>query len=60
MSFMRVWLLLALLLAGAAMATAQTGGLSDILTPGQSEQKTDEQADKQKTEQPEQSGAATC
>ena len=38
MSFMRVWLLSVLLLAGTVAATAQTGGLSNILGTGQSEQ----------------------
>ncbi len=56
MSFMRVWLLLALLLAGTVAATAQTGGLSNILGTGQSEQ----EAGEQKPAQPEQPGAATA
>ena len=60
MSFMRVWLVLALLSAGSVVATAQTGGLSDILSTGQSEQKTDDKADKPPAAQPEKSGAETA
>ncbi|MGI9511258.1 MAG: DUF3772 domain-containing protein [Anderseniella sp.] len=56
MSFMRVWLLSALLLAGTVAATAQTGGLGNILGTGQSEQ----EAGEQKPAQPEKPGAATA
>jgi small-conductance mechanosensitive channel len=45
MSLTRVWLVLALLLAGSVVATAQTGGLSDILSTGQSERKAEEKAE---------------
>ena len=58
MSFMRVWLVLALLLAGSLAASAQTGGLSDILTTGQGDGKSDEQASEPQTAQPENPGAA--
>lgn len=60
MSFMRVWLVLALLLAGSVVATAQTGGLSDILSTGQPDQKTDDKSDKPSAAKPQKSSAETA